>query len=667
MAKILDMANPENRKTCFWKNFVVIGIIPTFLLLSCWSILSKHTKETQKRKVLSSGRREVREIRREGVDNAYLQGRLNKIYSEIAEDGFNKEKLAEISVEWQSGVLKFINLKFFDAAGRQIKIPGTEDRERVVSGKIFQALINAESTGNESLLLQYRPFFESFAGGIIPQEIVREKSVLLKVMRNGSPAYLYWNSFYDHGGSGRLLGGMLAAFSAADIPEFAGVKLMVAEKSAESEWQFGVVHSDKVSSISMRIASMQKDFIYEMEEGGRFFIIEPFESGLVIFGMVSNEDYFLKKIDVFLKIMAMFWFVIALRLSFEIASENFEMTEKKRQKIVFSAYVFPLLLASATGYSFIQVKNQQQISNVRESLEAMVESVDESYEIAVNKLESLYDRIRQHNYLRNLDMKKLANLSSYLVDRDAFQRIFVVDPDGEIRFGWPSQKNDDDLVKKLIPAVARRIYSMHLGVEPNLKNRLNDMMVDKMTDGFSEVLGDLKSGLYDNFENLNRINEIWLGSNRYYVYAGFIESAGEKRPNLLLLWHKTNSFARRYLTRQVRRNLATIESNLPIRLAMMPRRLDETPFPPELTKYSFSRSLSERVNKTGSRQFSIEEKDGERWLVLAHPMKRVPDRILFAMYPFSKIEKEISLLIIQFILILAGTTIILWRATKIAI
>jgi len=642
-------------KSSFWKWFFVTGIIPAFLLIICWNIIARDQVDSIKRLAIQESRREIRGIRRDGSDENYLQHRLNGLYTLLSEEGFRSEKIAGIVSEWREASLDFVNLKFFSPDGSHLRVIGLDDKDRVVTGKVFQALISAEISGSDKLLIQNRAFLENFAGGILPSELVAQKSALVKVTRAGSPGYLYWNSFYDHGESGRLLGGMLAFFATADVPDLIGVKTLIRARNAAQKSRFGFVGAGQNSAELMpKIVSMQRSFLNESEEYGKILLIEPYDHGTVLYCLAEIDDYRWKRFDILIKIMALILLVAAGRFSFDFSGMTTELKRQSLGRLAALAGLLPLLVIFSTGYAYIQIKKQQSISNIRENLDELVESVDESYELAVRNLGLVYDEICQHESLVNFNRENLNSLATYLSEKDAVQRIFMVDSEGEILFGWPSGV-DNDVVKKLLPAVARRIYQMHLGFEPSLKNKLNDMMVDKMTEGFSEILGDVKAGLYRNFENLNRVNEIWLGKNRYYIYAGFVHSSEKNKPELLLLWHKTDSFARRYLIRQVRRSITSSDKERSASLAMMSRREDEMPFPPELTKYSFSRSLSERVKKTGNRQFSIEEKAGEKWLVLAHPMMRVPDSILFAMYPLGPMQKEIDLMVLLLVLVVIST------------
>lgn len=659
----------DTPKNGFLRLFLFAGIIPAFLLLACWQILTRDHIAAMKQQAIREVRGEIRTIRREGTDDIYLQQALNSLFARISEEGFKAEKLSDIVRDWQGHSFGFINLKFFSPDGEHLKFAGGSDRDRVVTGRIYQALISAETSGTDKSLVLHRTFFENFAGGVLPSEIVNGKSSLIRINRAGFPGYIYWNSFYDHGSSGRLLGGMLAYFASADIPHNIGVKRLIQDKNAwQHDRQFGVVGPDSgAKALWQKILLMQRNFRSELEENGKTLLIEPLSSESVLYCLLDLDSFSAGRADILVKILALLLLVGGGRFAFSLSGEVCIVRLKGFQQIVSMACLLPVVVIFSTGFAYIQLKEQHDISIIREKLNDLVESVDESYELAVGNLAGIYDRICRHEAMINFNKEKMENLVSYLADRDALQRIFLVDSDGEILFGWPRLRADDDVVKKLLPAVARRIFQMHLGIEASLKNKLSDMMVDKMTDGFSEILGDLRSGLYSSFENLNRVNEVWLGKNRYYVFAGFVNTLGKKKSDLLLIWHKTDSFARRYLIRQVRRNLNDSALAYSASLAMMSRRNDEMPFPPELTKYSFPRALSERVKKTGTRQFSIEEKGGERFLVLAHPMMRVPDSILFAMHPLEPMQNEKIWMWLKLALILMCTAFFVRQLVKVAI
>jgi len=79
---------------------------------------------------------------------------------------------------------------------------------------------------------------------------------------------------------------------------------------------------------------------------------------------------------------------------------------------------------------------------------------------------------------------------------------------------------------------------------------------------------------------------------------------------------------------------------------MVPAVADRLPFPRAFGKYPFVARLAERVRVTASLQHSEEEIAGKKWLVVASPLKRIPEYLIFAMYPMENADSQIQLTIL---------------------
>jgi hypothetical protein len=73
---------------------------------------------------------------------------------------------------------------------------------------------------------------------------------------------------------------------------------------------------------------------------------------------------------------------------------------------------------------------------------------------------------------------------------------------------------------------------------------------------------------------------------------------------------------------------------------MVPRQRSSLPFPRDFNKYPFVGQMCEQIASTEVQRYALDSMGGEQWLIAAAPLKRVPDYLLFAMYPHRLIEQQ---------------------------
>ncbi|MDD3148099.1 MAG: hypothetical protein PHD82_12410, partial [Candidatus Riflebacteria bacterium] len=216
------------------------------------------------------------------------------------------------------------------------------------------------------------------------------------------------------------------------------------------------------------------------------------------------------------------------------------------------------------------------------------------------------------------------------------------DKNGRILLGLPDKAAAGEMIGKLMSAVARKLFLARFGGEQSWKDKVNDVMLESFTSSLSDLLGDAAAGLFKPFENFDHISEMVFADRRNYVFSTFIAPEKGKDSLLMVLWHGAESFAERYLARQIQRNITSRGQGVQLSLAMVPRRPGKYPFPKEFGKYPFVVKLSERVISASAMQFSVENIGGQDWLVAAAPMKKIPDYLVFAMWPMGLINADVS-------------------------
>lgn len=663
MTKKVNMAARHR----FWLTFFGFALLPPALIMLGWHFFAQEQITQATRQETMEIRRELRELRRECSDQIFIQKRLNTLYGLMAEEDLTVKLIEQHLAAVKAEGLGFIKFRFFDRRRSMLSIKGDSPKNRVIVQRIFDALTQPEVEGESKLLERYRSFFDGFTGGIPPAEIANDKSTLLRVTIGGQPGFFYWNTFYNSWDNESFCGGVVAYCLLSEIPKNLAFNslLLARNRQALPGRQYGMVDLEQpseslifaakkknaiadVADLCREIGEMRRNFITETSYEKKLLVVEHFDSGRLVFCLADPGWQRFKNHDLLIHIGLLVFVVMVGRLAFTGMSGQHAMMKANFERWgLVLAISAPVLSFVLIGFQYTVVSRQVACQDVWANLATHIENVDKNYEVAVDNLAKVYSQLVVHESIKKVAVAKLSALMEDLQAKDALNRLFVVDHNGQILFQWPQSRSAQDFIRKLIPTIGRRIYSLHQPGEQSLHNKVSDMMVESITDSYAEVIGDSRAGLFRNFENLNQINEFWFANRRYYVYSAFIPRAVGEKPNLLVIWHGTESFSERYLLRQVKRNLETPATRQPIRLAVVQRQQLQMPYPREFNKYPFATAMLERVNGAETQQNSIEEKDGESWLVSASPLKRIPGYVLFAMYPLCLIEEHIHILYLK--------------------
>ena len=73
---------------------------------------------------------------------------------------------------------------------------------------------------------------------------------------------------------------------------------------------------------------------------------------------------------------------------------------------------------------------------------------------------------------------------------------------------------------------------------------------------------------------------------------------------------------------------------------MLSKEDSAMPYPIEYSKYRFPKDLKLKILQNDSRQQLITQIGGENYMILASPLKEIPEQILFALTPIKKYEDE---------------------------
>ncbi|HNW36673.1 MAG TPA: hypothetical protein PKM25_17170, partial [Candidatus Ozemobacteraceae bacterium] len=308
------------------------------------------------------------------------------------------------------------------------------------------------------------------------------------------------------------------------------------------------------------------------------------------------------------------------------------------------ATAIPVTALMLLGYQYMLDRNQVMVQERLVQLSGLIENIDDSFQAAVRSLEQLYRKVSRLPAVQRGDISQVNALFTRMKDAELLTQAFMVDSKGRLQLMEMSSQGKD-LLGKLIPTLARKIFQSRLGQnEEDLKAKVSDVMVESLTDSVSEFMAGKGSQKIfgELIESNDKIIEFMLGKNGNLMYSTFLWGEGQKQPaNLLLIVHRARSFAEKYLERLVGRNHRQPENENPVRLAIVSRVNENHIYPVDYTKYLFVREMSDKVGSTETQHNSVEEIGGEPYLVVASPLKKMPDFILMAMYPRRLIDDVI--------------------------
>lgn len=651
----------------FKKKAFVLVSFQAVLVLFLAGIFLARVSQQEKIAAGNENRLLLEKLKNEVDDAFYIQRQLNLTCGMMAEEPFTAANIGKNLQTLRSNGLDFINFRFFDSARRLIPVPGESDSLRVMVQKMYEALSQADVDGEDKLLIKYQSLFDAFLGAVSPGHLARERAALVKVLIKGRPGYFYWNIFFSPAGDGALLGGMLAWFTEDDVPGNLAVKQLLGDFNHEflPVRMAGVINFEKPANsfpakvpgffgyggpgeIADEIARMRRNVESENRSGKTGLFILQIDTARVLYLLEKNisspaeKAFFLFKL--LMLILLPFYFYRLLHG--ERAESDSCGVLYRWQPVLMSLLFVPALIIAVMGFFMAGLQRESLQREYLDRLSHTVQAVDENYHVAISNLNGLYRRFAGLNAVKELNRPEIEKSFEVLREGDAIQRLFMVQGDGRVVMALPERGPQGETLQKLVAAVSRRLFQSRFGGEQSWKDRINEVMLESFSNSLSEIMGDAASGLFRPFENFDRVSELMFADRRNFVYSTFVSPEKGRKATLLIGWHGAESFSERYLLRQIHRNSLTAESIQPVRLAMVPAAADRLPFPRAFGKYPFVARLAERVRVTASLQYSEEEIAGKKWLVVASPLKRIPEYLIFAMYPMENADSQMQLTIL---------------------
>lgn len=634
------------------------AILPVFLAFVVLSFIAeKNSAETNEHRLIQS-RRALQMIRREADNEAYIQKRLNFMYAMLSEDGVNPENIRAYVEKARLEGLTFVNFRFFDEKAAHLPFKGESDQFRVFIGKIFAALVQPELEGKSTLLASHRSFFEAFLGEVSPATLANEKSALIKAKIKGADGWFYWNTFYSPPENDRFRGGVAAFFADADVPGNFAVRRLIEQAEADSGFttlfcmldldspnnsvfnlkkfrQSGLEYEELVSLLKQ----LRNDLSSEKELAGGSLVVLGTDAGRFLIAFNRRVPGFADRFFFLLRLALMVLTVFFLRhgFSMELKPEN-----GGSAPYIWQATMVAMLPLLAIAVYYLGVDRRLGEIELREKLTSYINVIDENYIDEVAALEKNYRLLAAR--LKKSDSSDAVALTAKLHGQKLFSQVYVIDSTGKVRFSFPQKVVMGEIVKKMLPTIAERLFSRRSSSGDNWRRKINDMMYKTMTDNLGELLGDqeARAGFTQLFEKTDQLIEVSFANRRFFVFSKFLEGEEGQKPELMFLWHESVRFADEYLKKQIARVEFSSMKEYPVRLAARSRVANLAPYPPEFVKYPFGIELYEKVIATEYQHSAVVEKDGSTWLVLASPLKKIPGSIIFAMHPFAVVEQRIS-------------------------
>lgn len=648
------------------KAFILISFQAILVFLLAGIFLTRISQ--QEKLVASKENRLLLEKLKNEVDDAfYIQRQLNLTCGMMAEEPFTAANIGKNLQALRSNGLDFINFRFFDSTRRLIPVPGESDSLRVMVQKIYEALSQADIDGDEKLLIRYQSLFDAFLGAVSPGHLARERAALIRVLVKGRPGYFYWNIFFSPAGDGTLLGGMLAWFAEDEIPGNLAIKQLLEDFNREflPARMAGVINYEKpvksfpgsipgffgyagVREIAGEIARMRRNIESENRSGKTSLFVLQIDTARVLYLIEKNVPSLAEKAFFLFKLLMLILlpFYFYSLLHGERSEAGCCMASDRWRPVLVSFLLVPAAIIAFLGLFLAGLQRESIQRDYLDRLSRMVQAIDENYHVAISNLNGLYRRFASLRAVKKLDRTEIGKKFEMLREGDAIQRLFLVQGDGKMFMALPERGPQGETLQKLVSAVSRRLFQSRFGGEQSWKDRINEVMLESFSNSLSEIMGDAASGLFRPFENFDRVSELMFADRRNFVYSTFVSPEKGRDATLLIGWHGAESFSERYLLRQIHRNSLTAESVQPARLAMVPAAADRMPFPRAFGKYPFVARLAERVRLTASLQYSEEEVAGKKWLVVASPLKRIPEYLIFAMYPMETADYQMRFTIL---------------------
>jgi len=677
---------PEiSKKNPNWSGFLgaifFFAGLPIALLNLAWHFIDTQEYNRRISESFNFLEQNLFRLKRESSDSKFINKKLNALFGILSEENLASSTIEASLKEIEADKFPFISFNFFDSKSEVIPLKNQPTEYKAILTRMFSAICEYETTGKPTLLKQYRPLFHSFLGNIEPELIIAEKGNLLKVTLKGKPGYFYWNSFekvpeghLDNSGKPKTKesesvyqGGMIVYLEEEKIPPNLALKdiLESLNRNSPNGDFFGVINLEnsensfpnKNNKEVQKLFSQSPDTIVTKMQSQfkrREFIpsgilaILPLDAVQVVFGLRKGEYFKKSTLGLFVKILslAILIFVVFWEYKIQISGTFFYLSIRKKLVGLFLyATAIPVTAFLLLGFQYVSNRKKVMLQEHFSKLTSFNETIDENFDGAKQTLQKFYRRFSKSSFIQNLNFEKLSLLAKNQKFRRVVSTFYIITGSGNFLFTTETREGMKAAGAKLLPALARRIFSKKFGESiDSLKNRFSDAVVESFSDSVAEFLigKDSKVLFSELLEKTDKIHELVTGNTTNFLFTSFFRSEKRKEDLLLVIFHMKRKLASNYLNIIVKNNSRQNEARNPIRILYAENFGAKNVIEPkDYMKYPFIKELQEKVAVTQSPQNEIGEIAGEKFLAAASPMTKLSDFIVISLYPQRLIDKTL--------------------------
>ena len=639
----------------------ISALIAFILVTICIENMASAYKSNRFSNTITAASKQLTKLKRDSNEVFAIQKELNKFYGLLSEEHCNLNVLTKRCNEFESSGYGFVNLRFFDKQQSRLAIKSSrqDDGLNGAMQRLYTALSNSKLKGDDSMLKQYRSLFETLLGAVDLHQLVKQTSTIIPVTLSGKPGYFYWN-VYENPAVESEISGMVAWVRKADIPARFFCQKLVDEynqKSYESDEKqvFGFVDTnvngllypenivDTVSGfyyaeLILKLQELKACLRSHDQIADRIFSYIELGNGRFFFCLSQTADYTILRFltssfEGFLFISVLAFAIYSIMLFHKLSEELEKHTLYSRRFFtteILSAF-FLIIFLIVMNVFVARLSNKNYKDFIYTNLTSVIDWLDDGFVLAKKDLSEKWMNIARDQSVIHLQHNAIDNIARTLAQERELTKMFIADKEGQLLYSFPQSQNDN-IFNRLIPVVARKIAQERFGTDETWKTRIDSLMVNSFSQSFTDLLGEGATDILRAFETFDTATELDFGNKKHIVFSTTIDEKSEN-PKLLIVWLDAEPYCHDYIVSKIK-DAETLPPNLrQTVLAMVPVHLDSLPYPKEITKYSFTRDITERVNFT-KRQVEFETNlAGMTYYGVGTLLHSAPNYVVFALQP----------------------------------
>lgn len=607
--------------------FTISAILVFTLVVICIESMASAYQSNQFSNIINSASKQLTKLKRDSNEVFAIQKELNKFYGLLSEDNCNPSILAKRCTEFENSGYNFVNLRFFDKQQSRLSIKSSrlDDGLNGAMQRLYTALATSKLKGDDTMLKQYRSLFETLLGAVDLHQLVKQTSTVIPVTLSGKPGYFYWN-VYENAAVENDIGGMIAWVRKSDIPaRFFCQKLV----DVYNQHSFEIGENQVFGFIDTNVNGLlypenivdtipgfyYAELILKLQElkaclrshdtiANRIFNYIELGNGRFFFCLSQAADYTILRFltysfegFLFISILGFSIYAIMLFIGINHKLEGNAVLYTRRfftTEICTSVFLIIFLIVANVFVGRLSRKNHKEL--VYTNLTSVIDWLDDGFILAKKELSEKWMNVAKDQSVVYMQHNAIDNIANTMAQERQLTKMFIADKEGNLLYSYPRTQNDY-VFTRLIPVIAKKIAQERFGSEENWRNRIDSMMLNSFTQSFADLLGEGATDILKAFETFDTATELDFGNKKHIVFSTTVNEKSED-PKLLIVWLDAEPYCHDYIVNKIK-DAETLPANLRHTiLAMVPVHLDSLPYPKEITKYSFTRDITERVTFT---------------------------------------------------------------------